>query len=241
MLLEQKLQIRPSLRKLAAIDGKCGGFMDWLITLAQANFFKDLSPESRKALAEIAISRDVKKRELLFAEGDKGHSIYLLNSGTVQLFKTAPDGNEIVIKLIQPGEVFAEVVLVEQDRYPVSAVALTDCVLFLFPRRDLHRLLEREDFRNDFIAMLMRKQRYLAERIYDLSTRDVEERLFRFLREHYGTRTDIRLTLSKKDIAAAIGTTPETLSRLIQKLSEKGVLSWQGKEIELIGDKAKDE
>ena len=93
--------------------------MDPLLILAQANFFKELSPESRKALADIAISREVKKRDLLFAEGDKGHSIYLLNRGTIQLFKTAPDGAEIVIKLIQPGEVFAEVILVEQDRYPV--------------------------------------------------------------------------------------------------------------------------
>ena len=207
--------------------------MDRIAVLSQAHFFKDLSEDGRKALADIAILREVKKRTLLFAEGDKGHSMYLLNRGDIQLFKAAPDGSEVVIKLIQPGEVFAEVVLFERDRYPVSAMALSDSMIFLFPRQDVHRLLAREDFRNDFIAMLMRKQRYLAERIVDLTSRDVETRLFRFFEERFKGQKDIRLTVSKKDVAAAIGTTPETLSRLIQKLGHAGVLTWEGKEIRL--------
>ncbi len=205
--------------------------MDRLIALGQANFFKGLSDDSRKALADICIAREVRRREILFAEGDPGHSIYLLDRGDVQLFKTAPDGAEVVIKVVAPGEVFAEVILFEQARYPVSAMTLTESRIFIFPRKDIHRLLTREDFRNDFIAMLMRKQRYLAERIYDLSTRDVEERFQRFLDERYRGQTVIAMGMSKKDVAAAIGTTPETLSRLIQRLEAEGALTWQGREI----------
>ena len=213
--------------------------MDRLIALAQANFFKDLSPESRKALADICFLREVKKRELLFAEGDKGHSLYLLSRGDVQLYKSAPNGAEIVIKLIRPGEVFAEVVLFELDRFPVSAVALSDSAVFLLPRREIHHLLEREDFRSDFIAMLMRKQRYLAQRLYEMGTSDVEARFFQFLRDRFGPQRVIQLDLSKKDVAAAIATTPESLSRLIQRLGADGVLTWRGKTLEWTGDHAK--
>ena len=53
-----------------------------------------------------------------------------------------------------------------------------------------------------------------------------------FLREQYGDRKTVHLAVSKKDIAAAIGTTPETLSRLILKLKKRRILVWKGRTIE---------
>ena len=88
-------------------------------------------------------------------------------------------------------------------------------------------LLEQSAFRNDFIAALMRKLRYLSDRIQFLSSFDVEERLRLFLREHFGAGERIECRLSKKDVAAAIGTTPESLSRLLLRLKEEGLLAWQ--------------
>jgi CRP-like cAMP-binding protein len=64
----------------------------------------------------------------------------------------------------------------------------------------------------------------------------VEERFFRFIREQYGEKTDVRVTLSKRDIASAIGATPETLSRLINRLSAAKRLSWKGRALRLPAD-----
>ena len=199
--------------------------------LAESTFFKGLSPESQKALAAICSRRELRKRDFLFREGETGRALYLLRRGAIQLHKTAPDGSEVVIKIVQPSEVFAEVVLFEQERYPVTAVALAPSEVITFPRLDVHRLLDLGGFRNDFIAMLMRKQRYLAERLMQLSSRDAEGRLLWFLRQQYGEQKIIHLDVSKKDIAAAVGTTPETLSRLILRLKHRGVLTWSGKTI----------
>lgn len=167
-------------------------------------------------------------------EGDQGHSLYLLVSGAVQLIKTSPAGTEVVLKTIQPGEVFAEVILFELDKFPASAVAVSESVILLFPRQEILRLLDDRSFRDDFISMLLRKQRYLAERIYYLTTCDIEERFFRFLGENYGSASTLHITLSKKDIAAAIGATPESLSRLILRLSHAGVIKWQGERLEIL-------
>ena len=202
----------------------------------QSPFFKGLSEENRNELASIGTIKEVKKRDYLFHEGEKGGSMFLLAGGNIQLHKNTEDGREVVIRMIKPGDVFAEVILFEKERYPVSARAVTNADVLVFPREGIHRLLAEEGFRNDFIAMLMAKQRYLAERIQELTTKDVEHRFFTFLRSQYGKQEIIKTPLSKKDIAAAIGTTPESLSRLILRLHDDKIIEWQGKEIRILSN-----
>ena len=207
--------------------------MNAIHLLSQTAFFRGIFDDNRRALAGICQPVEVRKRAVIFHEGKEGQAMYLLVRGNVQLHKTTLDGREIVIKVIKPGEAFAEVVLFEESRYPVTATALTASLLLRILSADLRALLRSEDFRNDFIAMLMRKQRYLADRIRQVTSHSVEERFFHFLREQYGDGPEINVTITKKEIAAAIGATPETLSRLIQKLKRARVLSWTGKKLRL--------
>ncbi len=201
--------------------------------ISQFGFFKDISPSSRKKLADICLSRTVAKKEMLFAEGEKALAAYFCIHGRIQLHKTTRDGRQVVIKIIKPGEMFAEVILFETNRYPVSAVALTKSQLFLMPKHQFHCLLEQADFRNDFIAVIMGKLLYLADQIKCLSTHDVEDRLLLFLRDNYGEETSIRPAITKKDVAAAIGTTPETLSRVLLRLKDQNMLKWEEKLISI--------
>ena len=204
------------------------------LLINQSSFFKGLSEKHRHELSLISHSTAVKKREYLFHEGELGRSMHLLLAGNVQLHKNTEDGREVVIRMVKPGEIFAEVVLFEKDRYPVSARAVTAVEVLTFPREGIHRLLAEEGFRNDFIVMLMTKQRYLTERIQELTTQDVEQRFFAFLRSQYGEKECITTPLSKKDIAAAIGTTPESLSRLILRLTDDKIIEWKGKDIRML-------
>ena len=206
------------------------------VVINNAPFFKGLSDVYRKELAAICNHRAVPKRDYLFHEGELGNSMFLLVGGNIQLHKNTEDGREVVIRVVKPGEVFAEVVLFERDRYPVSARAVTQADVLVFRKEGIHRLLAEEGFRNDFIALLMAKQRYLAERIQELTTKDVEYRFFAFLRSQYGEKETIHTPLSKKDIAAAIGTTPESLSRLILRLTEDEIIDWKGKEIHMLSN-----
>jgi CRP/FNR family transcriptional regulator len=201
--------------------------------LHQSDYFKGIQEDNLKSLAQIAIPKKIAKKERLFLEGQKGHSMFLLIYGTIQLFKSAPDGKEIVIKVLGPGEIFAEVILFEQENYPVSALALQDCLLIMLPKRQIHCLLNIEKFRNDFIAMLMKKQRHLTNRIFYLTLHDVEDRFFLFLKEQYGQREEFSINLSKKDIAAAIWTNPETLSRLILRMKNEKIINWEKEKLSL--------
>ena len=202
--------------------------MDITELLQQSDFFKSISASARRAVAGICIPKVLRKREMLFMEGDTGHSMFLMAQGAVQLFKTSPDGKEVVIKLVRAGEIFGEAILFERDVFPVSACALTPAEVFLLPRRQFDGLLEEEGFRRDFIGMLLAKQRYLADQIFRLSALDVEQRFFHFLREQYGEREEYRIDVTKRDVAAAIDALPETLSRLLLKLRDEGVVQWDG-------------
>jgi CRP-like cAMP-binding protein len=201
--------------------------MNILRILDQTRFFEGISHSSKEALSKLCIPYERPKQTVLFREGEPGEAMYLLARGRISLNKLSPDGRETVIKVLKPGEVFAEVILFEMRLYPVTALALTEILAFKLLRRDLLRLLQQEDFRNDFIAMLLRKQRYLADRIQQLTSQDVEQRLRAFLREQYGEQEQISAEINKKQLAAAIDATPETLSRLLQDLKQRKCLSWK--------------
>ena len=201
--------------------------------LAKTPLFQSLSAEHREEVADICIPRHLKKKDILFLEGDKGSALYLCLKGSIQLYKSSDDGQEVVIRMIKPGELFAEAILFEQDRYPVSATALEDSLVAMISKIQFDCLLENSHFRKDFIANLMSKLRFLTQQIQTLTSQDVETRLFGFLKEHFGQAETIKTNLSKKDVAAAIGTTPETLSRLLKKIEAENKLTWEGKTIHI--------
>lgn len=207
--------------------------MDLEKILRNTDFFHGIGDRHLSSLAGISIPKKIGKKQTLFLEGQRGHAVYLLVYGTIQLYKSAPDGRDIVIRVIGQGEMFAEVVLFEQENYPVSAVALEESLVLMLPRRQVHCLLTEEQFRNAFITILMRKQRHLTERILNLTLHDAEERFFLFLMEQYGPREEYDIPLSKKDIAGAIWTNPETFSRLIQRLKQNGTIVWEQKKLRL--------
>ena len=202
--------------------------------LTQPGLFQALNADNREKLAEICLPRSLKKREILFLEGDRGSAVFLCSKGSIQLYKCGPEGQEVTIKIVSPGELFAETILFEKPQYPVTAVALESSRVYILPKHQFDCLLQDMAFRNDFLASLMAKLRYLTEQVQMLSAYDAEDRLFRFFRERYGDRSEFHVSLSKKDVASAIGTTPETLSRLLLRLKEENKLLWDGKTVKLI-------
>jgi CRP/FNR family transcriptional regulator len=209
------------------------GIFQMAVSLQNCMFFKNLSDGSRRDLEAACMLQSFKKNDMLFMEGQKADALYCLREGAVQLSKMSAEGREAVVKTVAPGEVFAEVILFESDAYPVTATAMNDVVVVQIPRREFMKRLDQPAFRDEFIAGLMNKMRYLAQRILSLTTYDVEERFVRFLQQQYGPGPVFNVDMSKKDIAAAIGATPETLSRLILRLTKRSQLEWKDSSVRL--------
>jgi CRP/FNR family transcriptional regulator len=208
--------------------------MNLLALLNTTDLFGSLSDRSRQLLVAIAVPRELARKETLFYEGDRGEAVCLLASGAIQLSKAGDDGDKtVIIKSVKVGEVFAEVILFEEDRFPVTATAVRNSLVYLFPKRQFLTLLDNAEFRNEFILMLLRRQRYLTERMRSLVTMNAADKLFHYLRQHYGPHERIVPGLSKKLLAAAIDVSPETLSRTLLKLKNDGTLVWEGNAIAL--------
>ena len=210
--------------------------MNFDALVAQTDLLGGLSSRSLRKITETQRIRSLPKGGLLFLEGDAGTAIYVLASGSIRLFRSDEEGREAVVHLVRPGEVFAEAVLFDEERYPVSAEAREDSQVVEIERERVLSLLEDPAFRNDFFSNIMRKLKFLAQQVYVLSSCDVRERLLRFLEGRFGKRIHYHIDLSKKEVASAIATTPETLSRVLARMEEDGILSWNRREIRVSED-----
>jgi len=205
--------------------------MDAKDTFMRTALFRDLGVESLARLAEGSRRLEVARGEHLFLEGDEGRDIFVLAEGGIRLYKLAEDGQETTVKLVEPFEAFAEIAFFDDGRYPVSAVATKYSVVQAVSGTAFQALLGDRVFRGEFISTLIGRIRYLSQRIHYLTAYDVEQRFFRFLYEQCGASDTCTLEIPKKEIAAAIGTVPETLSRLILRLRERGDIEWKGSRI----------
>jgi len=194
--------------------------------LAASPFFRDATPSARAALARQARLHSVKKRDVVFREGEAGHRVYLQVTGRTAMVKTAPDGQQACLKVVTPGELFAVVVLFGSAPYPVTAEVVEEGQVLELPAPALRALLDEPAFRDAFIEILIERQRYLAEQVRRLALDPLERRLLAFLRDHYGQRAEIVPPISKKDLAASLGVTPETFSRMLKRLSADDSITW---------------
>ena len=207
--------------------------MNTIETLMKSALFRDLGEESLARLSEGSRRLEIARGEHLFFEGDEGRDLFILAEGGVRLYKLSADGQETTVKLVNPIEAFAEIAPFGGGGYPVSAVAVKYSVVYAFSGSTLQALLEDRAFCREFISTLIGKLRYLSQRIHYLTAYDVEQRFYRFLYEQCGPVEKCKVEIPKKEIAAAIGTIPETLSRLILRLRDRGDIEWKGSTITL--------
>jgi CRP-like cAMP-binding protein len=198
--------------------------------------FSGLSAAARERLASVCRTREASRGDILFAEGTSAHSLYVLARGAVRLIKESAEGKTTVVRHVQPGELFAEVVLFERERYPATAESLTDSLAIEMPCGAVRVLLEDAPFRAEFISVLFRRMCYLSDRLQQLTSGTPEERFYAFLRERGGDRDSIRCELPKKDVAAALNITPEAFSRLLRRLEEENRLNWEDDRITRMPD-----
>jgi len=103
--------------------------------LDQARFFEGISRQSKEALSKLCMPSECPKHTVLFARGNpEKRCIFWREAGCPCI--NSPRWHEVVIKVIKPGEVFAEAILFEKKFYPVTAIALTDILAFKLLRRD---------------------------------------------------------------------------------------------------------
>ncbi len=202
-----------------------------LENLQQCFFFDALDVEDLQAVTAMAGLRQYSAGQWVFSEGEPVEAFFLLVSGLVQAYKMGPDGKEVVLHLVQPGEVFAEYpVFGRLAHYPASALCLEPVTIIAIPAASFKALVA--DKPEILLAMLARFSKRIQEfgaMIEDLSLRSVDARLAKYLlatSEHAQTQSIV--LIQKKTLAAILGTVPETLSRAFKRLKQQGLIRMEG-------------
>jgi CRP-like cAMP-binding protein len=201
--------------------------MDITEFLKKSDLFKNFNDKELNILKKNAVIKNLDQKEMLFSEGSEGLYFFIVLKGSLRLFKTSIDGKESTIKIINSGEMIAEAILFGKNEYPACAVATETSEIIGIHRDSFREMLNNTDSRDAFINAVFNKLRFLTDQIHYLSSYDVEDRFFRFLSTGSGKKYKYNITIPKKDIASAIGTIPETFSRLILRLTRMKIINWE--------------
>jgi CRP/FNR family transcriptional regulator, dissimilatory nitrate respiration regulator len=206
--------------------------------LSHLPLFRGLSDEELKAISEIAVDRPVRAGEMIFSDGEPAAGLNIVSAGRVKIFKLSRNGKEQILHIMGPGEPFAEVPVFQGGNYPASAQAIEAGRVLFIPRAELLKAIRKNPaLALGMLAVLSRRLREFAATIENLSLRGVPERLSAYLlhlSELAGGADEFELDIKKGLIANLLGTTGESLSRILGKMMQAGMIRVGGKKITIL-------
>jgi CRP-like cAMP-binding protein len=214
--------------------------------IAAIPLFQGLSRGEYEDLAMIVVDQVIPRGQTIFEEGDEGSGFYVVLSGRVKIFKLSPDGKEQILHILTGGEPFGEVPVFAGEKFPAHAQAMEDSRVFFFPRPAFVDLVKKTpSLALNMLAVLSRRLRKFSSLIEDLSLKEVPGRLAAYLiylAEGKKGKSEVILEISKNQLASLLGTIPETLSRILAKLTREGFIKPNGpRQIQLLDRKGLEE
>jgi CRP/FNR family transcriptional regulator, nitrogen oxide reductase regulator len=185
--------------------------------------FRTLSAHDLDAVLALARSSRFAKGSEIFSQDEEAHGFYLLLSGHIRVVRTTPDGQQVIPRYINEGELFGIAMAMGRTTYPASAVAAVDCVVLTWPNSAWPQ------FQARFPSVASSTYETIGSRLQDtqarfeeISTHSVEQRvaaaILRLVRQS-GRKTpegvEIDFPLTRQDIAEMTGTTLFTVSRVL--------------------------
>lgn len=203
--------------------------------------FAELDDRELASVAAVAKTRRYAKDEVIFHADESGDIFCLIREGKVKVTMTSPEGKEIILSILGPGDFFGEMALLDDEPRSATVIAIEPLEVVTIWRSDFLQILsENFSIARKVLAELSRRLRKMSTRLESLATMDVYGRLARFFidaAQQGGKKLDngyVAVTRpTHQAIANMIGTSRETVSRLIHDLMRQGLLISEGKTIYL--------
>ncbi|MDX1593969.1 MAG: Crp/Fnr family transcriptional regulator [Gammaproteobacteria bacterium] len=199
--------------------------------------FASLDAAELEGIAHATHRHRLRRGEILFQKGDPSLGFYYLVSGQVKLALLAPDGQEKVIELVEPGMTFGEAVMLIDRPFPAYAEVLRESELLFIPRAPLlDAIRSNPDLALKLLAGLSVRLHGMVREIEALATRSATQRVIGYLLAEHGQDDPdtVSLPASKALIASRLNLTPETFSRVLHDLQERALIGVEGRTIRLL-------
>ncbi|WP_199119413.1 response regulator [Pedobacter sp. ASV28] len=173
--------------------------------------------------------RHIKKKQIIYYEGDSVNGIYLIASGRVKTMKIAEDGRELLISIFGPEEYFGVAALLANEDYKETAEAMEDTSLCLLPRELVQELIGKyPDVASKFINILANSVLESEQQLLQLAYYSVRKRMAELLlrlRHRSGEDDLTKLNISRDNLASMAGIATETVSRILSDFKEEGIIA----------------
>lgn len=210
--------------------------------ISSAPLFSGLSESDIADVAGIVREKDALKGETIFSDGEPSTGFYIVASGSVKIYKLSPDGKEKILHIFGKGQPFAEVAVFSGDPYPANALALQKSHLLFFQKKEFVDLISKKPgLALSMLGVMASRLRQFSVQIENLTLKDVPARLagyILYLIEEQGNRKTVDLDVSKNHLASILGATPETLSRVMARMAQEGLINVDGKTILIIDEQS---
>ena len=146
--------------------------------LRNVQIFSSLDDQEFKFLSDRVVQRKFGAGETIFAEAEPCAGLYVIEAGNVRIFKSSVGGREQVLSIDGPGGSIAELPVFDGGSYPASALAINDCTLLFFSKKDFQSLcLQHPDVALKVLRVVGARLRRLVGIIEELSFTTVRHRL----------------------------------------------------------------
>ncbi len=208
--------------------------------LRSCQLFTGLPLADLENIATLTVVKSLEKNDYLFHEGDPAQGFYVVQRGAVNVHRVTAAGKEQIIHVFRAGDSFAEVALASPTGYPADARVLEPTQVLLVQKAGFLALLKRQpELALRMLGSMSSHLRVLVSQLEDLTVKDVETRLANWLvkrcpNPHGETPVKIELSMTKRVLAAELGTVSETFSRTLAKFRSQKLLAVKGKTVTVL-------
>jgi CRP-like cAMP-binding protein len=208
--------------------------------LRSCQLFTGLPSDDLEKIADVTVVKTLEKGAYLFHEGDPARGFYIVQRGAVNVHRVTAAGKEQVIHVFRTGDSFAEAAVVAPTGYPADARALEPTQVLLVQKEGIFGLLKRQpELALRMLGSMSSHLRVLVGQIEDLTVKDVETRLANWLvkrcpNPQSETPVKIELTVTKRVLAAELGTVSETFSRTLAKFRRQKLIAVKGRVVTVL-------
>jgi CRP-like cAMP-binding protein len=200
--------------------------------LARVLLFSDLSQTELEDMSYRLRRRPYARGEFIFREGDAGGSLFVLEEGRVKLAICSPEGNEIILDLLGPGDFFGELALLDGEPRSADAVAIEASTLLSLQRAHFLQFLEeRPQLGARLLATMSHRLRRTTMQLSDVAFLDVPSRLARALLKLADEAPSLPddsgpapIRLTQGQIAALVGSTRESVNKWLGFYERHGLI-----------------
>ncbi len=209
--------------------------------LRRVALFAELEEEALDRLAGLSRILYLKRKDMLFHEGDPYRGMFVVLEGLAVVFKQSADGRMLILHVCRPGDTLAEVPLFEKGDagYPAHARVTRDSEVLFLPREPFVAFLKRHpEVAWELLKVFAGRLKELSLQLEGVTLKEVSARLARYLlREAEASGSEGRrltLPLAKGSLASYLGMVHETLSRTLSRLAREGIIEVEGSDVTIL-------